>query len=225
MTTNAYIPTILCTKVLSDAQRYLLLQAGVGLVEYNAISVSLLDAIVPPKVKNAIFTSANAVRAVLQNDIDIQRAFCVGEKTASLLNENGQNVVKIGQNASELAHFILKNHKKEQFSYFSGNRRRDELPQLFAQNNIPFSEQVVYETTLTPKAFERTFDGVLFFSPSGVESHIQKNTLQNTTAFCIGETTATEARKHSDNVIVANAQSVESVIAKAVKTLRSVHEK
>lgn len=71
----------------------------------------------------------------------------------------------------------------------------------------------------------------MFFSPSGVESfmtgqkedkHTSATLLEyfiNTTAICIGETTAMAAKKYLSNVIVANSSTVESVIAATMKTI------
>jgi hydroxymethylbilane synthase len=52
---------------------------------------------------------------------------------------------------------------------------------------------------------------VLFYSPSTVESYLQKNTADKV-AFCIGASTAKEAKKHFEKVEVAQLPTVESVI-------------
>ena len=54
--------------------------------------------------------------------------------------------------------------------------------------------------------------GVLFYSPSGIDSYLKDNNTDKI-AFCIGETTAVEARKHFDMVKVANMPDVDSVLA------------
>ncbi len=77
----------------------------------------------------------------------------------------------------------------------------------------------MYKTTLNPKKFDRQFDAVLFFSPSGVQSFFSENNIAIGKAICIGKTTASEAKKYTDNVVIANATTVESVIAKVVKIL------
>jgi hydroxymethylbilane synthase len=63
----------------------------------------------------------------------------------------------------------------------------------------------------SPVNVRENFTGVLFYSPSTVESYVQENAIDKI-AFCIGESTANEARKHFKNVQVANLQTVESVI-------------
>ncbi len=134
--------------------------------------------------------------------------------------KNGENVVKTAQNASELALFITKRHINDAFLYFSGTRRREELPKALKKAKIDVFETKTYKTELKTMKFDQKWDGILFFSPSGIESYVLENNMTNSTVFCIGETTAAEAKKYTSNVIVANSTTVESVIAIAVKTLK-----
>ncbi len=218
--------TVLSTKKLTTAQKELALNAGLNLVAYNAITIEFLEVKDDIKTKNVIFTSKNAVRAVFNEKSKSLpllweragvRAFCVGENTKKLLEENGQNVVKTAQNASDLANFIIKTHKNESFLFFCGNLRRNELPSLLKQHNVALTEQIVYNTHQNVKNFNRSFDGILFFSPSGVQSYISENEIGKSIAFCIGNTTASEAKKHTNNIIIANKPTVENVIVQAVK--------
>lgn len=218
--------TVLSTKILKENQRSLLLNGGLSLVEFDAIKIEFNSFEIPPTIENAIFTSQNGFLSV-QNSVPknvgirIQNCFCVGEKTKALLEEKGQKVIKMTEYASELSEYLVKNHKNDFFHFFCGNIRSEEIPSTLTKNNIPFKEIVVYNTTLNPKKFERDFDAILFFSPSGVRSYIEANKSipQKTFAVCIGTTTASEARKFSENVVISNSTTVESVIAKAVKIL------
>jgi uroporphyrinogen-III synthase len=217
------MPTVLSTKKLTEKQKELLQNAGVSLVEYNAIHIDFVSFKVPSIIENAIFTSQNAVLSIQNSEFRIQNCFCVGEKTKALLEENGIKVIKMTEYASELADYLVKNHKNDSFHFFCGNIRSDEIPSRLKENNITFKEIEVYKTTLNPKKFERQFDAVLFFSPSGVRSYCEErsNLTDNKAIFvCIGTTTASEAKKYTENVVVSNATTVESVIAKAVKTLK-----
>lgn len=214
--------TLLSTKILSLAQKELLLNSGIALVEYNAISIDFIDFNVKSVIENAIFTSQNAVRAIKRADIKIKQAFCVGEKTKRLLEENGQKVAVMAKNASKLAEMISKEYKKETFLFFSGNKRREELPLFLKANNIPLEEVQVYQTALQPRKIVRSFNGVLFFSPSAVDSYVTQNNLHPTPAFCIGETTAKTAKKNTDTVIIANKPTIENTIIQAIKYLRTI---
>ncbi len=215
------MPTVLSTKILKENQRSLLLQAGISLVQYDAIKIEYVPFKVPSEVNNAIITSQNAVLAIQNSAFKIQHCFCVGKKTKSLLEENGFKVVKMTEYASELASYLVENHKNDSFHFFCGNIRSDEIPSKLKENNINFKEIEVYTTTLNPKKFERQFDAVLFFSPSGVRSFVSENKINNSKAICIGKTTASEAKIYTENVVIANATTVESVIAKAVNTLKN----
>jgi uroporphyrinogen-III synthase len=217
------MPTVLSTKKLTEKQKELLQNAGVSLVEYNAIHIDFVSFKVPSIIENAIFTSQNAVLSIQNSEFRIQNCFCVGEKTKALLEENGIKVIKMTEYASKLADYLVKNHKNDSFHFFCGNIRSDEIPSRLKENNITFKEIEVYKTTLNPKKFERQFDAVLFFSPSGVRSFCEErsNVTDNKAIFvCIGTTTASEAKRYTENVVVSNATTLESVIAKAVKTLK-----
>jgi len=85
------------------------------------------------------------------------------------------------------------------------------------KKKIKFQEIEVYKTSLNPKPFSQEFDGILFFSPSAVQSFTAENELKNSTIFCIGKTTASEAKKHSNNIITATKPSIENVIVQVVK--------
>ncbi|RUA10893.1 MAG: uroporphyrinogen-III synthase, partial [Flavobacteriia bacterium] len=63
-------------------------------------------------------------------------------------------------------------------------------------------------------------DGILFFSPRGIQSFLLENTVKNSTLFCIGETTASEAKKHSEKIVIANKPTVENVLVQAIKELK-----
>jgi uroporphyrinogen-III synthase len=212
---------ILSTKKLKGNQRDLLLGAGFTLVDYDAIGIEFLNFTMPPTVQHAIFTSQNGVQSILNTQFNIEKCFCVGQKTEALLNKNGLYVVKTAQNSEELGDFITKNHKNASFYYFCGSKRRDELPDLLKNSKIELFEVETYKTELKSRKFEQKWDGILFFSPSGVESFTLKNDIANATAFCIGNTTAAAAQKYTPDVVISNSTSIESVIAKAVKTLKS----
>lgn len=211
---------VLSTKKLSLSQRELLLNAGLQLVEYDAIKISYLTENLPKKVKNGIFSSQNGVKSVFLNKKEpftIENCFCVGDKTKALLEKNSQRVLKKASNSAELGQFIANNYKNEIFHYFCSAIRRDELPEIIKSSENEIFELKTYKIEPNLKKFEQKWDGILFFSPSGVQSFASENSLENTYSFCIGETTANEAKKFSKNIIVANTTTIESVIAKAAK--------
>src|SRR5680860_514238 len=210
--------TVLSTKKLSLSQKLLLLNAGIGLVEYDAIQIEFIDFKTGTRAfKNAVITSKNTAKAILKKDLKIENCYCVGEKTAAFLKENNFNIAEIADYGINLAQIIIEKYPNENFDFFCGNERRDELPAILKKNNVKFEELEVYKTSLKPKQFEREFEGILFFSPSGVKSFVSENKLDKSIAFCIGSTTASEAKKHTSNIIIANKPSLENVIVQAVK--------
>lgn len=219
---------VLSTKKLLPNQRELLLNAGVSFVEYNAISITPVDFGIPDNTENIIITSQHGAKAFIEKSKELPtsqgeelelKCFCVGEKTTALLEQHDHTVIKTAQNGKDLAHFIVKNHQNKNFTYFCGNQRRDELPIILKEADIICNETVTYQTHSNEQSFNQEFDGILFYSPSGVTAFAKANTISQ--AFCIGETTATEARKYTSKVIVSNATTIESTIAKAVNTLKN----
>lgn len=215
--------TVLSTKILSPAQKQLILNAGIGFVEYNAIKVNLLKFDWDKKTANLIFTSKNAVQSVLKNitpqELSSFSIFCVGEKTAGFLKVQGLDVVETASYGADLAKKITSDYKELNFTYFCGNIRNDDLPDTLKNNKVKFEEIEVYTTSLRERSFSQEFDGILFFSPSGVVSFCSRNSLKESIAFCIGSTTASEAKKYSENIITATRPTIENVIVQAVKHL------
>lgn len=218
------MPTILSTKILSNSQKNLLINTGIGVIEYEAVKINFIDFKCDRHVKNAIITSQNAARAISQKDLRIDRCFCVGIKTANMLREQGFNVVETADYSKDLATIIVQKYSEENFVFFCGNRRREELPELLSENHIKFQELQVYRTHLDPVTFEQNFDGIMFFSPTGVKSFISANVLNGSLAFCIGNTTASEAGKHTKNLITATKPSIENVIVQVAKKFKDDKE-
>ncbi len=209
--------TILSTKQLTVPQKELLLNTGIGYVEYNAVLIELLPTEKNIEVTNAIFTSKNAVKAMNNTGAKIKHCFCVGSNTEKLLKKLGYEVLETAQNALDLAKIIVKQYQNASFSFFCGNLRRDELPDYLNDHAVAIQEHVVYKTSLNSRSFDRDFDGILFFSPSAIQSFVSQNELKNSVAFCIGNTTAKEAQKYTNNIVVANQSTIENVIVQAVK--------
>jgi uroporphyrinogen-III synthase len=202
---------ILSTKLLTPDQKTILNDTGILFQEYEAIKIDFQEFQLAGDFDYYIFTSQNAVRAFINHNSNFHKkkelgreCFCVGVKTKLLLEDN----------AAELGRFIAKNHKNGSFLFFCGNRRNDDLPDILIKDKIHFEEIVVYKTELTPLHFSESFDGILFFSPSGVKSFILSNEVGNSTVFCIGNTTAEEAFLYTDSIIVADIPVVEDLLKK-----------
>ncbi|TXI66839.1 MAG: hypothetical protein E6Q46_04305 [Flavobacterium sp.] len=112
---------------------------------------------------------------------------------------------------------IASKYKNHSFTFFCGNIRRNTIPDFFQQNKIAYMEIVVYETKLKPHQIKEPFDGVLFFSPSGVNSFLEKNSLKNRICFCIGTTTAKALENRTKNIVIASQPTVDNVINEVIK--------
>ncbi len=205
--------SILITKLLSNVQKIKL--TNFDLVEQELIRIDLKDDIQSLEIADhVVFSSRNAVRAIEKNGLlrSLLKAkiYCVGEKTAELLEQFDLNVEFIADNAFDLANFLIL-AKPNKVTFFCGNLRREELPVLLAENGISVEEHIVYETTLLNPEFSQKFDGILFFSPSGVRSFCKKNKPDGV-AFCLGNTTAISATDYFEEVFVGEEQSIEGLI-------------
>jgi uroporphyrinogen-III synthase len=213
---------IVSTKKLQPIQRQLLSDAGISVLEEDFIETKIKNFELSKVNENLIFTSQNAVLSILQHskceELKGKNVFSVGMKTKELLTENGFDVVAYTGYASDLAEIISLIYSSESFTFFSGNLRRDILPNTLKENGITFNEIEVYETNITSKKMTSKQDGILFFSPSGVESYFKLNSIKDETCFCIGETTAEALEnKKVKNIIISEKPSVESVITQVIE--------
>ncbi len=213
---------ILSTKKLLPKQKQLLLEANFSVIEEDFIATKSINFELSKVNDNLIFTSQNAVQSVLQHpkcsELKGKSVFCVGMKTKEFLEENGSEVAVYTDYASDLAEIITLIYANESFTFFSGNLRREVLPKALKQNQITFNEMEVYETNITSHKIKSKLDGILFFSPSAVESYLKMNTIKNEICFCIGETTAEalENRKIK-KIVIAEQPSVDNVIAEVME--------
>ena len=213
---------ILSTKTLPSIQKSALENANFNVLETDFIKTQNKNFDLKDIHANLIFTSQNAAHSVLSHkncdDLKTKNVFCVGLKTKILLSENGFNVNVYTGYAEDLAEIITLIHHTDSFTFFSGNLRRDMLPNSLKKANVVFNEIEVYETTLTPQKIKNSVDGILFFSPSGVESYLKENTIKNEICFCIGETTAeTLENKKIKNIVMANSPSIQNVITEVIE--------
>lgn len=221
--------TILSTKKLLPSQKQAVLNANFAIVEEDFITVSYKKNIsfLDDLGRAIIFPSQNAVYAVLDSQevaaLKQKKVFCVGIKTKELLEKNGFTVIESADYALDLSKIIIEKYNKERFTFFCGNLRRDDLPNALKNNNIYLTEIEIYQTILSPKKTINTLDAILFFSPSGVESYLQMNTISDEICFCIGTTTAQVLKnKKIKNIIIAKKPSVENVIDKLMEYYSSL---
>ncbi|KRD11449.1 uroporphyrinogen III synthase [Flavobacterium sp. Root901] len=207
---------IVSTKILSPLHKQELMKYGIEVIEADFIKTENKPFELKDLNESLIFTSQNAVQSVLKDPnvekLKSKNVYCVGLKTKTLLTDNGFNVVAYTGYASDLAEIITLIYNQESYTFFSGNLRRDTLPNALKDAGIKFNEIQAYETSLTPHKIKTPADAILFFSPSGIESYLKENTIKKENCFCIGETTAEALHKITKNIIIADQATVENVI-------------
>jgi uroporphyrinogen-III synthase len=171
-----------------------------------------------------VFTSMSAVEAVA-SELEGQRfdcrIFCIGHATRNSVEKYfGNNLVTgTADNAKELADIIVKRGDIKEIVFFCGNQRRNELQDTLQKNNIRINEIVVYQTIPASDKIEKYYHGILFFSPSGVQSFFKKNKLDDKAIlFAIGNTTGNEIKKYSKNrVVISDLPSSKDLIEKTIR--------
>ena len=171
---------------------------------------------------NAVFTSMNAVQAVRKfiPSNSSWKIFCIGNTTKKLVENifGEESIAGTGDNALHLAENIISDTAIKKVYFFCGNQRRDELPEKLKDNNVEIEELVVYKTKETAQVISKKYDGILFFSPSAVQSFFSKNSIpSNTQVFAIGNTTANALKPFSEqNVISANMPGKKNLVCQAI---------
>lgn len=212
---------ILSTKILSPLHKQELVKIGIEVIEADFIKTENKPFELKDLNESLIFTSQNAVHSVLSNpkseELKSKNVYCVGLKTKTLLSDNGFNVVAYTGYASDLAEIITLIYGNESYTFFSGNLRRDTLPEALKEAGIKLNEIQVYETTLQPQKIKANPEALLFFSPSGVKSYLKDNIINKQLCFCIGETTAEALDKITKNIIIADQPTIEDVIEDVIQ--------
>lgn len=155
-----------------------------------------------------VFTSMNAVSSVaayINGDKPDWNIFCIGNTTRQLAARyfGEQSINTVGNNASDLADKMITNKQIKQVVFFCGDQRREELPGKLRQNGIAVQEVIVYHTISTPHKIGKVYDGILFYSPSAVQSFFYANAVPaSTVLFAIGQTTADAIKSFTDNLII-----------------------
>ena len=167
------------------------------------------------EIRNVVITSKNAVESIVTNysagELQFKNIYCVGRRTKRLVENKIGKVTHSEKNAKALAEYLVDYIEGTEVTYFCSDIRLDELPTILAENNIKVNEVESYQTKFDSIKIDDFVEGVMFYSPSTVESFIQKNN-KEIIAFCIGETTAKVAQKHFKDVRIAKVPTVESVI-------------
>jgi hydroxymethylbilane synthase len=214
---EAPLHNIYSTKKLSELQKNTLSET-IGIKDSDFIKIRFNR--IPPKeirseIENVVITSQNGVEALLnsftRDEMNFKNIYCVGRRTKKLIENRIGKVTHVAKNAQKLGEHLANQLENKKVTYFCSSLRLDSLPTFLRNEGIIVNEVEAYKTMLSSEKIDNEVSGVLFYSPSGIESYLEDNSIDKV-AFCIGETTAAEARKHFDKVEVANLPSVDSLL-------------
>ncbi len=167
------------------------------------------------EIQNVVITSKNAVESLITNyssvELQFKNIYCVGRRTKRLVENKIGKVTHFEKSAKKLAEYLVEQMEGSEVTYFCSDLRLDDIPTILTENNIKVNEVEAYQTRLDGVKIDDSVEGVMFYSPSTVQSFVQKND-SDVIAFCIGDTTAKEAKKHFKDVRIAKVPTVESVI-------------
>lgn len=219
---------VLSTKKLDAGLTEQALQKNIVLHELDFISVQSIvteekrkeiQDLLQEKTGYAALTSANAATAlkelILPAETLAWQIFCLSGKTRMAV-EGMAGITAMADDAASLAHRIVAHGVKE-LLFFCGNLRKDTLPRILNEAGIAVREAVVYETKATPQQVSPDLDGVLFFSPSAVESFFSVNRIGAQTAcFAIGRSTAESISAVVPNPVIVSRQPDQETMLQSV---------
>lgn len=184
----------------------------VEIIPFNLLELNPYDHITKKidqlalQAHRVVFTSANAAEAVgliLNGKQPDWKIYCIAHSTREKVLEYfiNPNIGGLAANSSDLADLIITGGN-EAVVFFCGNLRKDDIPSKMKEKNIMLDELIVYNTVYTPVKTARQYSGILFFSPGAVESFFSENDISpGVIMFAIGNTTASEIRRHCTNEI------------------------
>ena len=228
---NKYI-NILCTRPLeptlvADAKQQGILIDEISFIDtipIKTVNVQKQIEKIESQKATIVFTSMNAVEAVadyINHQPDGWDIYCIGTTTNELVKKHfgKQAVIGTANNAAALAQSITKNKAIDKVIFFCGDQRRAELPEILLANNIGITEIMVYQTMAITHSIDKLYDGILFFSPSAVDSFFTNNIIApSTLIFAIGETTANHIKQFCDNkIIITEVPGKENLIRKMIE--------
>ena len=162
-----------------------------------------------------IFTSVNSVIAVT-TQLTVApswKIFSIGGATKDALLHffDASSIVGSAKNATLLSEKIIAYGAIKEVVFFCGNRRMNHLPEKLGDAGITVKELTVYQTVGTPVATTKEYEGILFFSPSAVESFFSINTIPvHTILFSIGESTTAAIESYCSNTVITSQWPGES---------------
>ena len=190
------------------------------------VSDVVRDKVLPISGKEiaVVFTSFHGAHAVSGLNVDCThwQIYCLSGATKKAAEECFLKAIikATAENATALAHKIIEDKTQEVY-FFCGNARREELPNLLHENKIEVHEVNVYQTHITSTELHKTYDGIIFFSPSGVESFLLENKIpEKALLLAIGQTTAASLSQFPQQLIISEKPDPKILIQKIISHFR-----
>lgn len=163
-----------------------------------------------------IFTSQHAVQAAVDILKNLEnKTYCISGATCDAVRQTALKVIATAGYASDLVNLIEIN-KDTGYVLFCGDKRLPTIPNFLQQRQLKLSEVVCYENIASPKKVEQHYEGVMFYSPSGVDSYFKLNrAAPHQKYYCIGNTTAKAISNYSrGNIIIAEKPGIPAMLEK-----------
>lgn len=172
-----------------------------------------------------VFTSSNAVRYFFGEGGGRVPAgktiFSLSGKTAAELKEYGITPTFTAINAAALAGAIIGVKAVKNLLHVCGNLKLETIETQITSAGINYHPLVVYNTYYgDAQPLTEQYDGIMFFSPSGVQSYLRGNSIQPDVIYCcIGQTTADSLRALNTHaqIIVPEIPSPEAMTVEVAR--------
>lgn len=179
---------------------------AVPFIDISFTEAEILQAQIQPILTQSatvVFTSSNAVKSVARFLNGAQpdwKIYCLSTATKdAVIGAFGEHsIVATANDGTDLAQLIVANAAINDVVFFCGNLRRNIIPDVLQQQGKTVTEILAYHTVVTPQIIHQTYNGVVFFSPSAVDSFFSVNTIpKETICYAIGKTTADSIKKRA----------------------------
>ncbi len=205
---------IVCSRSVTPLLKSEAKSKGIIIHDHDFLRISYTDQIsiaemLMTNLQPLVFTSVKGVEAVVNYiqkygiTMKIKSCYGIRGNTIDKAVQNGFTRIADAENAADLAHVII-SKKEKSVLHCTANFSRPELYSLLHKSGINITVCEVYHKEIYPVKVSR-LDGVIFFSPSQIDSFLKANELTPMTpAFCIGTTTASHLfALHHKNIITA----------------------
>ena len=213
--THPILDERLCTKITEiAAQTAIVVFTSMNAVD--AVAACLTTAGSKPQAAHTEEQAAGIAKSAFAAG---WRIFCIGSATRDRVHAHlGEDrIAGTADSATGLADVIIGHGEIKEVVFFCGDQRRDELPKKLWDADIRVKEYVVYQTKATPHTITATYDGLVFFSPSAVDSFFSANTLPaDTMLFAIGHTTADAIRSYCINPVIVSSSTGKDALIRQV---------